>query len=586
MKTKLCYTVLIFFCISALRGQSFQREVQFSSNHLYHDLNLVKVNDGSNDFVVAGNVFDPSMSQSKLSLKRMDDAGNLIWAKTYADATLQNARVLDIANMFDFIALTGHIDVNGKKHTFIAKIEAATGNVLAAKYYDIVSPNFNSSGLHIAYTNSDATGDTQPNPGFVVGGYFGSCYALDYLCNLNIGFVLRVDDNLNVIWTTELDTSVNAVSDYDFINKITETADGFFLTGSATTVQQNNDQQAVLAYHIDRLGNTLWNASYVYGNSRDVSVDAYQEPTTGNIYMLANYSSSHNFGITVFDPNGNIINNLSWAINSADLNRYGFSLRESVTSFNNLVIFGYDREETWTDPNTNNNITGQSNVFVYEFEKATGNPVAINYQYLTPHTEAPGDEYNFWNAQLPLIYYPDMAIHLETVPGTPSDYLTVGYYSPIGTPIASAEITKTSTKQNSCDAMDINLSHTAISVTPVAVSAGLVTTTDGSMNFVGTGYTPQLSDCTGVLGTTDHSEQDTGTIYPNPAQDILNVSLEKNTIASVAIYSIQGQLVGQKRLMDNTRHIELEVAHLRQGIYFLTVMDAENRTQTFKFVKK
>lgn len=583
MKTRiLTPAFFMLFGLMAL-AQNFQKEVQFN-NDIYHDLNVTAIEDGSEDIIVAGNIFDPSMTQSKISLKRMDQNGAVLWSKTYSDNSLQNARVLDVVNLYDQIILTGYVEMSGTKHTFIAKVEAATGNVLAEKFYNVVSSNFNSIGFNIIYTNSDATGNNQPDPGFVVGGYFGSCYSLDFQCALNIGYVLRVDQNLNVIWTAELDTSVNATADYDFVNKITETDAGFFLTGSASAVVPQGERQGVLAYHIDNEGNLLWNSSYVYGNSRDVSVDAYQEPTTGNIFMLSNYSSTHNFGITVFDINGNIINNLSWAINSPDLNRYGFSLKESIADYNNLVVFGYDRDETWTDAN-NNSVTGQSNVFVYEFEKATGNPVTTNYQFLTPHTETAGDDLNFWNGQMPLIYYPDMVTVLYDNSGAGTDYVTVGYYSPVNGGGTMAEITRTSTKMNNCDNKEINLPYMGISVTPIPTGSGLVTTTDGPLNFAPANYSVNLFDCVATLGM-ENIQNTTGGVFPNPVHGELTVYLEDGTLKSVAIYSVLGQKAVSQNLPGNRAEATIDVSPLQPGIYFIEITDSNHRKQTVKFIKK
>ena len=584
MKTKLFLIALIgLFCLIA-QAQPFQKEVQYNSD-IYHDLNIDIIEDGSTDFIVASNIFDTTMNNSIISLKRMDENGNIVWAKQYSDSSLQNARVFDVANMFDFVAITGSIDVGVKKHTLIAKIEATTGNVQDVKYFNIVSPNFNSTGLNIAYTNTDATNDGTLDPGFVVGGFFSTCYNLDYLCNLNIGFVLRVDQFLNVIWTAEIDTMVTASSDYDFINKITETSDGFFLTGSATGLTpQGFERQGALAYLIDYEGNTVWNSSYIFGNSRDVSVDAYSEPTTGNIYMLSNYSSMHNFGITVFDISGNIINSLSWVINSGDLDRYGFTLKQSVNSYDNLVVFGYDKNEYWIDA-AGVTREGQSNVIIYEFEKATGNQVSVNYQYLTPHIEAPGDEYNFWNDQMPLIYYPDMATILPSNTGTPGDYLTVGYRTPDGTPVTFAEITKTGDKRNMCDNMELVLPHTSIAVTHIPVDSGLITTLDGPMNFTGTTYAYNLSDCDGTMGIEDNFNNKTGGLFPNPTNGELTVYLENSTIQSFTIHSVLGQKVRMAKLNGNDKQTTINVSDLQKGIYFINVTDDQSKNQTYKFIK-
>lgn len=582
MKTKLFSIALIgLLCLTA-QAQSFQKEVS-NNTDIYHDLNLEIINDGTTDFIVASNIFDTSMSSSEISLKRMDENGNVVWAKQYSDSSLQNARVFDITNMYDIIVITGSIDVGSTKRTFIAKIEAATGSVLDEKYFDIISPSFNSTGLNITYTNTDATGNGFLDPGFVVGGYISNCYDLDYSCFLNMGFVLRVDQNLNVIWSSEVETLGSTSNDYDFINKITETADGFFLTGSATGLTQGFERQAALAYLIDHQGNEVWNRSYIFGNSRDVSVDAYYDSTTENIYMLSNYSSMHNFGITVFDINGTIINNLSWVINSGDLDRYGFTLKESVNSNDNLVVFGYDREEYWTDANGANQ-EGQSNVFIYEFEKATGNQVSLSYQYLTPHIEAPGDEYNFWNSQMPLIYYPDMATVLNDNPGPSGDYLTAGYRTPAGSQVTYAEITKTSDKSNLCDNMELVLPHTSISVTNIPVDSGFVPTTEGAMNLIGTTYAFNTTDCDVTMGTEDNYDK-TGGLFPNPTNGEITVYLENSTIETLTIHSVLGQKVRTIQRNGTDNKTTINVSDLQKGVYFINVTDTLNNNQTFKFIK-
>ena len=45
----------------------------------------------------------------------------------------------------------------------------------------------------------------------------------------------------------------------------------------------------------------IWNRSHVFGNSQDVSVDAYFDTASQQIYMLSNYSVTHLFGVTVLD---------------------------------------------------------------------------------------------------------------------------------------------------------------------------------------------------------------------------------------------------------------------------------------------
>jgi hypothetical protein len=349
MKSKLL--LLVFGLLVTFSGYAqFQKTIRVANKH-YHDLNMEPTTDGSNDFIVAGNLFDAPLQNEELTLKRVDQNGVVVWIKKYTSTGLVHARVFDMVLTGGSIYITGSIDVSGIRKVFIAEILAANGNFVTANYYDVISPNFNSRGLKIIHTTSDADNNGIGDPGFVVAGFFSDCYAVDVNCNFNnIGVILRTDINLNILWTTEIDTSnpINTL-DYDFANGITETNDGFFITGSATGVTPTSTvQQAVLAHKLDFTGVFMWDSSYMVGNASDVSTDAYYDVGTNEIYVLVNYSISHYFGVTVLN-NLTGAYNLTWVATGADLDKYGFRIMESANSANNLVISGYDRDENWTN---------------------------------------------------------------------------------------------------------------------------------------------------------------------------------------------------------------------------------------------
>lgn len=206
---------------------------------------------------MAGNVFDVNFATQIMTLHRKDQFGTTVWAHNYSDISLPVIRVLDVVNYLDKVYATGYVEVNGPttRSIFIADISASTGLVNSANFYDILTPPMNSEGLKIIFTNSDADGDLVQDPGFVVGGIFTSCPTTDSTCPTNLGFVLRTDLALNPLWVIEMDNnnSPNGTFDYDFINGVTETPTGFFLTGSVVgnAVAGTPDQQGVLAHYID-----------------------------------------------------------------------------------------------------------------------------------------------------------------------------------------------------------------------------------------------------------------------------------------------------------------------------------------------
>ena len=73
------------------------------------------------------------------------------------------------------------------------------------------------------------------------------------------------------------------------------------------------------------------------------------------------------------------------------------------------------------------------------------------------------------------------------------------------------------------------------------------------------------------------------TIYPNPANDNLNIiSSSDNTIKKIYIYNLQGQKV---KVFDNSFD-KLNLADLNKGVYLLKIMYNKHKTINLKFIKK
>ena len=71
--------------------------------------------------------------------------------------------------------------------------------------------------------------------------------------------------------------------------------------------------------------------------------------------------------------------------------------------------------------------------------------------------------------------------------------------------------------------------------------------------------------------------------YPNPVNNILKISSEKN-IESIAVYSMDGKLVVDKII--NSKNPEINVANLVAGVYVVIAKFDGNQTKTFRIIKK
>ncbi|WP_223034233.1 T9SS type A sorting domain-containing protein [Hanstruepera marina] len=82
-----------------------------------------------------------------------------------------------------------------------------------------------------------------------------------------------------------------------------------------------------------------------------------------------------------------------------------------------------------------------------------------------------------------------------------------------------------------------------------------------------------------TLSIDDYSAEDIS-IYPNPTTNILNVKLNNYEALDYTVYNALGQKVLNSKL--NAEIESIDVSHLKNGIYLLTIKDAN---LTYKFIK-
>ncbi|WP_299099525.1 T9SS type A sorting domain-containing protein [uncultured Winogradskyella sp.] len=74
-------------------------------------------------------------------------------------------------------------------------------------------------------------------------------------------------------------------------------------------------------------------------------------------------------------------------------------------------------------------------------------------------------------------------------------------------------------------------------------------------------------------------------IYPNPAEDILNISMQKIKDYVFTIYNTEGKKTHQST-SENVLVNNLNIKHLSAGLYLLHIKDSETLTiKTMKFLK-
>jgi hypothetical protein len=86
------------------------------------------------------------------------------------------------------------------------------------------------------------------------------------------------------------------------------------------------------------------------------------------------------------------------------------------------------------------------------------------------------------------------------------------------------------------------------------------------------------------LGTTDFSNSQTITMFPNPANDIVNISSDKDKLQRIELYSMTGSLIFKADL--NSKNYALNVSNYPIGTYLLRVFNQNNGTLNTKIIKK
>ncbi len=572
MKSKLHFIsfLSLFFFASSLEAQQFEKYYD-ASGHVYHDLNMEVMVTQPYSFFIGGNFFTPNMNLYEPFLQKNDPSGNVLFAYTLLANNLSNLRLFDMLIHQNDLVLVGSVEVSpGLRKMFAAKYNITMNNFTYIFYYDVISPNFFTEAFHVIYTEGDYNNDGMPDPGYVISGY-------NILSNQdNDGILIRTDENLRPLIATEISSMANVSPKITNASKVIDTGDGYFVLGVAT---YDASKSGVLAHKISYDFSQSWDASYMLGNQYDVAADAYYDANADKIYLLVNYTDTYMFGVTVLNnANGNIISSQSWYATSASNDKYGFTLTPSLSNANNLVITGYDRSSNISASNTNQ--IAESNVIVFEFDKTNGQIAGNGYQYLIPNTEPGTDPYNFWDAQMPQTYYPDISKNYNSVTGVPMN-MKLGYYEDPAYNVPDLAVFNVDgNNQNTCNRN--NLSYTTNALTGQTAinvsSAGGISINATSFQIVMGNQPVNVVDCSSL--SIDENKENSGQFYPNPVHNLLH--LEMPQVKKYVITDLSKRVVRHGDVIQST----IDVSDLKKGIYFIRLILNKGQYKYLRIIKQ
>ena len=74
-------------------------------------------------------------------------------------------------------------------------------------------------------------------------------------------------------------------------------------------------------------------------------------------------------------------------------------------------------------------------------------------------------------------------------------------------------------------------------------------------------------------------------IYPNPINNMLNISVGSNSGLNYSIFNITGQIIFKGKFTSSNNRVDF--SDLSKGVYFLQVLDIQlNKQNTYKLIKK
>jgi hypothetical protein len=405
----------------------------------------------------------------------------------------------------------------------------------------------------------------------------GTINASNYATIPKFGFVLGLDlNNFNTILypPIEMNFPASSIWDYDMLENITEVpGSGYFISGSCNG--PGSGEQNLITMGTSYAGAVTFSNIIDNTNSRFAGSSVMYNPVLNVVYLLANNSIIHQFQVAICNPiTGGFLtpwtrHQLTGYPIGSGVDQNGFHLQQSRD--NMIVIGGYLSAPSGALP-----------------------------QQLTPFQITMKDNLSFLVAK---VYQSG-----NNSPLSPSYFEENGNSVFINTPnmIAynlSSNRTYLVNQNTNNGGFDLNVSS-LLSVSKCEKSVPVTTFTTNPI-IVGSGifnplpmypapYMPtpgprpiqQNILCQSVAPAIAVNNSEI-TLAPNPATDLLTVTLDEETIQSAVIYDLKGNLVlSQKATERMLNKMTLGISKLDQGAYIIEITTKEGNIHRERFVKE
>lgn len=501
---------------------------------------------------------------------RTDASGNPLWTFHY-DVNGMTPHRFNHIEKYNFNGTTeylviGSVENFGTTTMLLIRLDD-NGNVLATR--EIRSGMF----PHLLGTKGIATYDSH----FAIVGFETAGFTTSD--NKNI-VVMKIDSSLNVVYSHNYSTP-NTTYDNDYGNSIVEgNPNEYLVVGTCNknlSLFYPNSYPAAMSSLIDiTTGTVLWSYNYstATGNHWDNASDVLYKDST--FWVLGNSSVIHYFNLTQLDQNGTALQEIQFSDSTygTEFNYYGYELKNSLISNNNLVIGGWGT------------IGNSIRTFMTEYNAATG-VISWQQHYAGNANKMFAYNENNWlnvgaAGQFPFYYNQVMNYRADragyVILGTDSTYsnaediqfwwginiLGQGYCG--SKPLLGEVIPRARELNDPLFPMGTPFPDNPVNVNGVHVSYQRISCSSDA------GRANKAANPTSV----EDALLSQPVIYPNPAASLLTVesavAIREITVIDIAL--------GRKVIVQpvyGEKHVQVDVKGLAPGIYIVQIEDADQR---------
>lgn len=584
----LCSLGLLLFG-NLSNAQSFER-VFFESGT---DMNHYSIETTpAGEYVIAGTLFRGG--NQDIQVMKLDAAGNLIWTVNLDET--DDDRALDLCVDPDgCIVVVGYVedvDAPGSDTDLYAVKLDPSGTMMFDRQVD----GFHTAaGCNVIY--SDATGS------YIVGGFMGEPYAVPMIGS--VSRLLELDMSLNVLNNAEFSTAENK---HDNINDIVEVPGGYFITGSTaiTGGASPYGSEGVLAVFVDYSFSIVADLSFESTNSEHTGVSAVYDAGTDEVWLMSNNSVIHNPQITQIEDvtSGSPFISTQYYLELDPTygahNAAGFKLELSpYNGSETLVAAGLYRTESDIAGNTNSAVP-----WITEFDRRTGFSFgAFNYPVPSPnfHTHG-GGMFSTFSGEHPYFFNQELMIPRP-------DRLGFTLVAPIEESGNYAIDVVTTLNLSRYDAMPC---FERIEYEPIEIDYDPITINDDPQSLVDwiPGYSipdfgmEEIIYCDEIFEYRGAEQADGGqagngqsinmngttvNVSPNPVTNDAFIEIYGEELAgsTIALRNAIGQVVVQPIALSGTYYTDrVDMNQLPEGVYFLTLTNADGMVSVTKIIKR